>query len=55
MTTTLAPIGRELDDSELEVFNGSEGCTVYIILDGNTGQILGVVAVGDCNVVHKTT
>ena len=55
MTTNLAPFGHELDDAELQDFNGSEGCTVYIIIDSNTGQILDVVAVGDCNVVHKTT
>lgn len=53
MNTTLAPLGRELDDDQLDEFHGAAGCTVYIIIDGQTGEILDVVAVGDCKVQHR--
>lgn len=55
MASTPTALGRELNDSELADFHGSAGCTVYIIVDGRTGEILDVVPVGDCQVEHRLT
>lgn len=50
MTTTLAPLGRELTDEQLDEFHGAAACTIYIFIDGQTGKYLGYATVGDCEV-----